>query len=512
MITAPAVVGGLLGLVLAVALLLAPPLGTDLSAQVARADFFSRHGFTPVDLRWYGGTTQYGYSWVSPAVMAILGVRLTGAVALVVSSIALGAILVRVDALRPRAGALLGAVAFAGNMVSGRVTFALGAALGLLALLVLTLSWREAIRFPLAAAVAVLASATSPVAGAFLGVAGAAIALGGRRMLAGSFLAGGAAVPLGITALLASDGGVMNISDADAGHAIVTGLVVAALVRERTVRVGALLSSVMVAGAYLVPSPVGLNATRLAIMFALPVTAACAEIPSRLVRRMPVPAAWLVPVLAAMTLWQPPVLRGDLADAGNPTSGRVYFAPLLAELALRQPVGRVEIPPTRNYWEAAYVADAVPLARGWLRQVDLDRNQLFFGGEISHEQYRSWLVDHGVAYVALPDARLSWVGTTEARVIEAEPPFLRRVWHSEHWTLYEVEGLPSVVEGATLVASTAEAVTFDVAAPGTVLVRVTMSRWLRLRGPAVAEPRSQGRWTVVAVPVSGRYTLSSGTG
>src|SRR5262249_27503719 len=114
-----------LGALLAVAYLLLPPMGTDLSAQVARADFVHDAGFAPVDLRWYGGTVQYGYSVVAPFVMAAVGVRATGAVTLVVSSLALATLLRRTGAPRPLLGAVCGVVCFAGNLVSGRITFAL---------------------------------------------------------------------------------------------------------------------------------------------------------------------------------------------------------------------------------------------------------------------------------------------------------------------------------------------------------------------------------------------------
>ncbi|MEV2241870.1 hypothetical protein AB0I71_27585, partial [Micromonospora sp. NPDC049891] len=42
-------------LLLTVAFLLAPPMGTDLSAQVARAGFAERNGLAPLDFSWYGG-------------------------------------------------------------------------------------------------------------------------------------------------------------------------------------------------------------------------------------------------------------------------------------------------------------------------------------------------------------------------------------------------------------------------------------------------------------------------
>ncbi|MBF9128130.1 hypothetical protein I0C86_03850, partial [Plantactinospora sp. S1510] len=132
-----------LATLLAVTFLLAPPLGTDLSAQVARANFFARHGFAPLDLGWYAGVSPYGYSLFTPPLMHwlggdSLGPRLAGALALLVSAAALALLLVRTAARRPLAGALVGAACIAGNLVSGRITYAIGIALALLALLALT--------------------------------------------------------------------------------------------------------------------------------------------------------------------------------------------------------------------------------------------------------------------------------------------------------------------------------------------------------------------------------------
>jgi hypothetical protein len=547
----PILAGTSLAVVLAVALLLAPPMGTDLSAQVARAGFLRDHGlFTPVDLRWYGGTIQYGYSWLSPTIMALLGARLAGALAQVASTIALGVLLVRCGARRPVLGTLLGAVAFAGNLVSGRTTYAIGVAFGLWALAALTLPRARPMRLSLAALGALLASAISPPAGLFLMLAGAALGCGRllvrQRPRWDSLIAGGtlflaAAVPLGATFLLAREPGVMNISTADATHAIVTGLVVAWVVRVPPLRLGGLLAAIMVLGAYIVPSPVGLNSTRLAIMFVLPVIAGFGEVPGWLSRR--VAALWRPGAnlgwapgavgLLIVALWQPPLLVNDLADAGNPTADRAYFTPLLAELAQRQPVGRVEIPPTRDYWESAYVADEAPLARGWLRQVDITRNPLFFPTDSGHtsdsgydpldpDEYYTWLVENGVSYVALPDARLSWVGWREAELIASGPDYLHEVWRGDHWVLFAVAGSPTIVEGATLISSTSAEVTFDAPAAGEILVKVTPSRGLRVRAAAsdlalTRHPRPcspprlvpRGRWTAVQVSCPGRYTVTS---
>src|SRR3982751_432997 len=114
--------------------LLMPPMGSDLAAQTARAGFFAAHGYTPIDLRWYAGVDQLGYSLVSQPVMALLGVRVTGVLSLIVSAVLLAALFRRTGAARPWLGTMVGTVTIAGNLVSGRVTYGLGVALGLAAL------------------------------------------------------------------------------------------------------------------------------------------------------------------------------------------------------------------------------------------------------------------------------------------------------------------------------------------------------------------------------------------
>ena len=81
-----------------------------------------------LDLRWYGGFDPLGYSVLSPPVMALLGVRLTTALAYVASVVLLAALLKRTAVRRPVAGAIVGAVCLTGNLVVTRTTFALGLA------------------------------------------------------------------------------------------------------------------------------------------------------------------------------------------------------------------------------------------------------------------------------------------------------------------------------------------------------------------------------------------------
>ncbi|KAB1915285.1 hypothetical protein [Micromonospora sp. AMSO31t] len=551
-------------LVLAVLYLTLPATGSDLSAQVARAGFFAAHGPALVDLRWYGGVHPWGYSLVSPPLMALLGVRPTGALTLLASASALAALLVRTRVPRPLLGSLVGVLTIAGNLVSGRVTYALGVAFGLAALLALTLPtggagrarWWRAV---LAAAAALLASAASPVAGLFVGLAGVALLLT-RRYADGLLLAVPAAAPLAVTGLLFGEGGWMNISRTDTVHAVVTSLLVAALVAHRPVRVGALLSAAGVLAAALLHTPVGLNATRLVVMFALPVLAASATLPRRLTNwrsgrnpanaaGQPTPAgepasavepspeggpkpvgvlrpaasAWrrraaaavaLAALLVAVCVWQPPVVVADVASADDPTADPAYFAPLRAELDRRGLTGRVEVPPTRNYWEAAHLGE-VPLARGWLRQADIARNPLFFatvpgapgtGVPLTADTYRTWLAENAVQYVAVPDVELSWVGRPEADLVSAGLPYLTEVWSDPHWRLYAVaDPTPLVGTPGELVRQDAATVTFHAPGPGPVPLRVRHDRWLTVSGGATLAP--SGEWTTVTVPHAGTYTL-----
>lgn len=536
----------------AVAYLLAPPLGTDLAAQTARAGFVARSGSAVWDFGWYGGISPHGYSLLTSWPMAWLGSghdgpRRLAAVALVVSAALFAALLRRTGARRPVLGGLLGVLGIGGNLISGRVTFGVGVAFGLAALLALTSS-RPWVRLLGGGGFALLAGAASPVAGLFAGLAGAALIgappVGGlrRRRVDGLVIGACAAVPIVVTSVVFGAGGFMNISAWDTVRAVTASLVVAALVTVPPVRIGALLAAGGVLAAAVVATPVGLNAVRLPAMFALPVLAGYAAWPGRPVRAAPggstavarvraavarvPPAVALAAVLVAVGVWQPPVSVADLRNADDPVAARSYVAPLLGELARRQPVGRVEVVPTQNYWEAAHVPATVPMARGWLRQADTDRNPLFFDGTLDAVTYEAWLRDNGVRLVALADAPTSWVGRHEADLIRGGVPYLTRVWRGGGWTLYAVTGEPSLVDGGTVRSSTERELTVDVTAAGDHLVRVRWSRWLTVEGPLgpvgpvgiagsrpVVRPGGclapAGTWTTLRVDRGGRYRVSA---
>jgi hypothetical protein len=490
-------------LLLCVGFLLLPLAGTDLSAQVARGHFFQEHGPDPVDFRWYGGTFPFGYSVLTGPLNALLGSRGVGAVACVVSASAFAWLLTRLRVRRPAYAGVLGALVGVFNLVSGRTTFALGVAFTILALCALVLP-RLRLRWRLVSAcvLALLAGAASPVAGVFVGIAGAALLLSGvwRQGMA---LGVGSVVGLVPVLLLFHDGGEQPYSLDSMKVALAVCVATFFLIPSRylAVRIGVVLTVILLVLASYVPNAMGSNAGRLPLLFAAPVIVAVATLERW----------WLTAVIAAMFWWQPPLVVGDLNNAGADDVSRLFYRPLINELAQRGPIGRVEVVPLAKHWESTYVADAVPIARGWLRQLDVKRNGLFYNGALTPASYLEWLYHNAVEYVALPkDAPIDGAGREEAALIAANLPYLESVWRNSDWELFQVMGgRPLVDYPAELITSNAVGVRFSVAASADVTVRVVWSRWLTLRGAAgCIEPGPEG-WVRVRLERPGDYQLTS---
>ncbi|MFZ1926638.1 MAG: hypothetical protein WAU42_10910, partial [Solirubrobacteraceae bacterium] len=159
-------------------LILAPPAG-DLAAATYRSDLFARVGFTTWDTGWYAAHGYWlpGYSLLSPALGALLGVRLLLALSAVAACTLFALIAQRVfGTAAARLAAAWFALGFGVGLLSGRVPYDLGFAIGLASVLALMRGV-----LPAALVLAVLTGVTSPVAGAFLGLAGLALALAGLR-------------------------------------------------------------------------------------------------------------------------------------------------------------------------------------------------------------------------------------------------------------------------------------------------------------------------------------------
>ena len=249
----------------AVYLVLAPP-SADLAAQYYRADL----GLVLWDNGWYGGHHMPGYSLLFPPLAHVLGPRLVGAL----SAVAAAWIFERLvrDTEGGRIAALWFAVATATTLISGRLTFALGLAVGLGAVLAAARG-----RHGWACALAALASIASPVAGAFVALAAAAWWLERPRWWPVA-LAAGALGPAVALAVAFPEGGSFPFVASSFWPALAASIAVGlAIPREaRVVRIGIALYAVAIVASFVLATPMGGNVVRLGALFAGPVLAALA--------------------------------------------------------------------------------------------------------------------------------------------------------------------------------------------------------------------------------------------
>lgn len=437
---------------------LAPDSGTDLAAQLARASFARAAPFTPVDLSWYGGIHPFGYSLLSPWLMALLGVQLSGLIAAVLGAYLL-ARLFR-TARRPFLASVAGAVFVAADVASGRVTFALGAVAGLAALNALpNRRW--------AAFFGVLTGLFSPVAAVFLGMAAAVLVL--CRRPAGWSMGLATTIPVVTIAVLFPGGGVQPFAPHSARPAVLSALAIAVLTSVRVVRISALVYAGAI-GLFLVhEDPFGSNVLRLGLLVAAPVLIATA-------RKM---SLTMLVATALIVSWQIGPTTSDLEAAKGPPLGG-----LRAELLHLNAV-RAEVIAPRDHREAWYIAKRVPLARGWSRQLDFKLNPLFYKAYLTAPDYLDWLHDNAVDYVALPlQAKLDFGAETEgALVATGDVPGLEPVWQDDNWVIFQVAGANPIATPAHVVTSTRVSLRLEVQ-PGDVDVQIRWSHWLTVSGPA----------------------------
>ena len=209
----------------------------------------------------------------------------------------------------------------------------------------------------------------------------------------------------------------------------------------------------------------------------------------------------------------------DFASAASdPAVKASYYAPLLRELhtlgvGYSGRPARVEVLPTRDHWEARFLAPHIAIARGWERQLDRYHDRLFYDRStpLTSASYEAWLSDEAVSYVALPDAPLDYSATAEARLVRSSPAgggaalvrsqqgvpdYLRLLWHSAHWSLFAVAGArPLAQPPAELTQLGSDSFTLAAPRPGRYEVRVRFTRyWALSRGRGCVR-EAPGGWT-----------------
>jgi hypothetical protein len=494
----------LLAAALAVIAILTGASGVDLAAATYRVELFARSGLTLWDSQWYGGHWTFDYSVLFAPVGWLAGIPLMEIACVASAAWAFDRLVVGRFGRAGRAGAIVFAAGTVVQVAIGQEPYLLGETLALVALL----AARDG-RWPLAAAFGVASSLASPLAGGFLAMAALAWMIGSwprRRVAAGSLVAA-AAAPVIVLELLFPGLGtepfpLLNFVGMSVG---VAGIAVAVARRDRTIAAGVALYALALVFAFVVPSAIGNNVTRLGISVGVALAVTLAWEQRARARVLLIAAA--VPL--ALAQWVPAAhaLLGD----GNASIQAAYFKPLLAFLGRSErPLGRIEVVPTALHWEAAYVAPSFPLARGWERQVDTASNPIFYvPGELTAASYRSWLFENGVRFVALPGVALDYAGTAEGALVRSGVPGLRPVWSNAQWRVYEVVGAPGIVSGpARLLSSNgAEVAVLVTRARATVLVRERyVDAWRVASGAAVIGP-ARGGWLRLRATRPGRVVL-----
>ncbi|MEB3959745.1 hypothetical protein OKJ48_05705 [Streptomyces kunmingensis] len=478
--------------------------GGDLAAQQAWARFAADHGASAYNLFWYGGMHTANYSLISPYLMAELGVRPV-TVASGLAAAWLGSVLVvRTGIGRPLVPAVLLSLALWCNVASGRTTFALGVAFGLGACVAL----RGRRGFAAAVLCGALAAMASPVAGLFLAVVGAGYA-GARDWRRAASLLVPPAVVVGTTTLLFPFKGeqLMPLDRVWPPVLFALALVVAGPRGWRVARWAAVVYAAGTVLTYLIPSPVGTNVERLAELVAPAVLLAAARAPG--VTR--VRAAVLVIALVLSSAWVVQKTVDDLEVSTHVPSWAAETHGVVRELRrLGADRTRVEVIPARNHREATRLAPYVNMARGWNRQLDIERGRLFYDGTFSAGTYRAWLDRWAVGFVVLPEGKPDGFAEQEAALVRAGPGYLERVWRDPHWQVFRVrDAVPLVSAPASVVSSDGARVTVRFRRAGAATLRVAYSPWLKSEGGCL-KVREQGEFTELTAPAAGTYRIGSG--
>jgi hypothetical protein len=209
--------------------------------------------------------------------------------------------------------------------------------------------------------------------------------------------------------------------------------------------------------------------------------------------------------------WLPAVRAVGEAHGDPSTRASFWTAPREFLQRSAKPGERIEVAFTHNHWEAAYLATAVPLARGWERQLDEKANPLFYDGRaLTPARYHRWLSRNAVRWVALPDAPLDYSALAEAALLRRGAPFLRLADSSPGWRIFEVRDTEPPASGGARITA-AGPTGFDVLAATPTVVRQRFTPYWRADGACVTA--SPDGWTQVtptrrgAVQVRARFRL-----
>ena len=502
-------VGLLAALLLLLAWLLLAPRTPDLAAAAYRLDVFKHLGLALFDEHWYGGHDMPGYSLLFPPLAWLLGLRVVGALSVLLSVFCFERLAVTFYGRRARWAAVAFALAAVGDVWIGRLAFALGLSFALASVLALV----RGRRWP-AALLALAASAASPVAGVLLALAALSHALWRRSPRVLLLLALPALIVAGALAVLFPEGGSEPYPLLSFLATVAVTIVFACALGpgQGRLRLGAGIYLLACFAFLLVPTPMGSNIERYGVLLAGPLliclwlgmaSGASAEGGRSAAVRSRALALLAIALWALWAGWGP--VRETLAVAGNPSTDGAYYAPVERFLAQHAatPV-RLEVPLTRTHWETAELAPRVSLARGWEKQLDERYDEVLLSAHLDAASYLRWLRQQAVAYVALPDVQLDPSSAPEGSLIRSGLPYLRLLYAGRHWRIYAVRGATPIASGPGALTSLGhQSFALSVRAPGSFLVRVRYTPYWQVTAGSGCVARGAGGWTEVVARSAG---------
>jgi hypothetical protein len=507
---------------LAALMLIWDPQVGDLAAQVFHTELFQHTGLAIWNSSWYGGHYTLNYSVLFPPAAALVGPQVVGMLSVVASSYLFDRLVRDHWGTEARWATLWFAAGVVTLLADGQLTFAFGVAFGLAALRSLQLG-----RTTLAILAAAACPLASPVAGAFLaGVLAAGVWERGERLNRTAIAAAAVALILTVAPNLAFPepgrfpfvwSSFIAIPFWCAGALFLTWRA-GGEARLRRVVIGYAVAGIAI---FLTPNAMGGNAVRLGALFGGPVLAAVLLSHRPLARPNPRVPAWFYTAVLVVTLvgslyWQFTASVAQIArSVGDPSTKESFFQPASRWLMDHGGRGtRIEVPPTANHWESAYLAPKFELARGWLRQLDTARDDIFYKeGALTDRSYERWLRNNAIRYVALPNAPLDYSSAAERRLILTDPSYLRERFHDNHWRIYEVaEPKPLVAPIGTGRASAVsvgpQGFALDVTKAGSFRVRVNFTPYWSI-GDGSGCLLRDGNWTIARVAHPGPFSVDA---
>jgi hypothetical protein len=490
--------------------LFGPPPG-DLPAHLYRT-FLVEEGILVWDGHWYGGHYPlFSYSLLYYFPAALVGNELLAVAAVITAAGLFGAVAEREWGVAARWPVLAFAVFAAGPLFTGTYPYAAGLAAALASLFAF-----QSGRPLLSLAAAALAVGFSPLAFLFLGLALAAALLATRRVARSTAVYAGIFVLIGLVPVVAA-----WLFPHDATYPffrLIELLIVIALAalggwlarrdpRGNVLALFLLLWAIASVLAFLVPSPVGENITRLrGIVFPLVLLAAV------LARFRPVGVVVLAVAGAFAYNIVPWVAVIPHRTDGRPAQ-ESFWRPALAFLAERnEPAFRVEVVPTGDHWEAYWLpTQGFPLARGWYRQLDHAQNRLFYEEPLRPAEYRGWLREMGVRYVLLADTQLGRMGEElEAELLRSGRSGLRRAAVAGAVTIYELPEATPILPGGVITRYGHDRIEGRVPGPGVYPLAVRWTPYLKVAAGTVRLERVGDDGTRLVARSAGGFVLKVG--